>query len=126
MNSHHPAWDKHVPADAAGEIILEWCLNEDMVLANTGAPTRRRPNSQDRSSPDITLYRDCTVSQWTSTLSADSDHYWITYEVAIGPGMDMISTTKPVRKLFSWNKADIGLCSGNLSAPNIDIEPQRH
>jgi len=47
VNSHHPAWDTTTPPDTQGERIIDWCLENDFHIANTGLPTRRKPNSSD-------------------------------------------------------------------------------
>ncbi|CCD12245.1 unnamed protein product [Trypanosoma congolense IL3000] len=99
VNSHHVLWDPLRPSDDKGE-----CKN-NMRIANTGLVTRRQPGTAALSSPDVTLCRDCEISNWKSALSPDSDHHWITFDVFVGASLDVIAPSKPVRALYSWNKA---------------------
>ncbi|CCD17397.1 unnamed protein product [Trypanosoma congolense IL3000] len=105
VNSHHVLWDPLRPSDDKGECIVDWCVQNDMRIANTGLATRRQPGTAALSSPDITLCRDCEISNWKSALSPDSDHHWITFDVFVGTSLDVIAPSKPVRALYSWNKA---------------------
>ncbi|CCD16992.1 unnamed protein product [Trypanosoma congolense IL3000] len=105
VNSHHVLWDPLRPSDDKGECIVDWCVQNDMRIANTGLATRRQPGTAALSSPDITLCRDCEISNWKSALSPDSDHHWITFDVFVGTSLDVIAPSRPVRALYSWNKA---------------------
>ncbi|RHW68331.1 hypothetical protein DPX39_110147700 [Trypanosoma brucei equiperdum] len=89
------------PNDTAGECIVEWCLQNDIKIANDGTPTRRMTHTETISSLDVTIYRDCEVTRCEASLSPDSDHYWITCEVFIGIGVGMIAITKPRRPLYT-------------------------
>ncbi|CCD20778.1 reverse transcriptase (RNA-dependent DNA polymerase), partial [Trypanosoma vivax Y486] len=104
VNSHHVLWDPLRPSDDKGECIVDWCVQNDLSIANTGSATRRQPGTAALSSPDITLCRDCEISNWKSTLSPDSDHYWITFDVFVGTSLDVIAPSKPARALYAWNK----------------------
>ncbi|CCD21155.1 hypothetical protein, conserved, partial [Trypanosoma vivax Y486] len=106
VNSHRVLWHPLRLSDGKGECILDWCAQNDLSIANTGSATRRQPGTAALSSPDITLCRDCEISNWKSTLSTDSDHYWITLDVFVGEGtsLDVIAPSKPARALYARNK----------------------
>ncbi|KAH8616317.1 putative RNase H putative (RNA dependent DNA polymerase) [Trypanosoma vivax] len=105
VSSHHVLWDPFLPSDDKGECIVDWCVQNDLSIANTGSATRGQTGTTALSSPDITLCRDCEISNWKSTLSPDSDHYWITFDVFVGTSLDVIAPSKPARALYAWNKA---------------------
>ncbi|KAH8610289.1 putative Endonuclease reverse transcriptase [Trypanosoma vivax] len=105
VNSHHVLWDPLRPSDDKGECIADWCVQHDLSIANAGSATRRQPGTAALSSPDITLCRDCEISNWKSTLGTDSDHYWITFDVFVGTSLDAIAPSKPARAPYAWNKA---------------------
>ncbi|KAG8344697.1 hypothetical protein TRVL_04478 [Trypanosoma vivax] len=47
VNSHHVLWDPFWPSDGKGECIVDWCVQNDLVIANTGSATignRARPH----------------------------------------------------------------------------------
>ncbi|CCD20127.1 reverse transcriptase (RNA-dependent DNA polymerase) [Trypanosoma vivax Y486] len=104
--SHHVLWDPLRPSDDKGECIIDWWVQNDLSIANTGSAAGRQPGTAALSSPDITLCRDCEISNWKSTLSTDSDHYWITLDVFVGEGtsLDVIAPSKPARALYVWSK----------------------
>ncbi|KAG8343218.1 hypothetical protein TRVL_05955 [Trypanosoma vivax] len=97
VNSHHVSWDPLRPSDDKGECIVDWCVQNDLSIANAGSATRRQPGTAALSSPDITLCRDCEISNWKSTLSPDSDHYWIAFDVFVGTSLDAIAPSKHAR-----------------------------
>ncbi|CCD15859.1 unnamed protein product, partial [Trypanosoma congolense IL3000] len=105
VNSHHVLWDPLRPSDDKGECPLHWCLQNDMRVANTGLATRRQLGTAALLSPDITLCRDCEISNWKSALSPDTDHHWVSFDVFVGASLDVMAPSKPVRALYSWNKA---------------------
>ncbi|CCD12672.1 hypothetical protein, unlikely [Trypanosoma congolense IL3000] len=100
VNSHHVLWDPLRPSDDKGECIVDWCVQNDRRIANTGLATRRQPGTAALSLPDTTLCRDCEISNWKSSLSPDSDHHWITFDVFVGTSLDVIAPSKPVRALY--------------------------
>ncbi|KAH8607140.1 hypothetical protein ERJ75_001473000 [Trypanosoma vivax] len=57
------------------------------------------------SSKDITLCRDCVISNWKSTLSPGSDHCRVTFDAFVGASLDVIAPSKPSRAPYAWNKA---------------------
>ncbi|CCD21106.1 putative RNase H putative (RNA dependent DNA polymerase) [Trypanosoma vivax] len=105
VNSHHVLWDPLRPSDDKGECIVDWCVQNDLSIANTGSATRRQPGTAALSSPDITLCRDCEISNLKYTLSPDSDRYWITFDAFVGTSLNVIAPSKPARALYAWNKA---------------------
>ncbi|KAH8610359.1 hypothetical protein ERJ75_001110700 [Trypanosoma vivax] len=76
-----------------------------MSIGNAESATRREPGTAALSSPDITLCRDCEVPNWNSTLSPDSDHYWITFDAFVGTSLDVIAPSNPAPAPHAWNKA---------------------
>ncbi|CCD20286.1 putative Endonuclease reverse transcriptase [Trypanosoma vivax] len=104
-NSHRMLWDAFRPSDVSRECIADWCVQSSLSIANTGSATRRQPGTAALSSPDITLCRDCEISNWKSTLSPDSEHYWITFDVFVGTRLGVIAPSKHARALHGWNKA---------------------
>nr|CAJ16970.1 hypothetical protein Tb10.v4.0259 [Trypanosoma brucei brucei TREU927] len=105
-NAHHELWDTLHPNDAAGECTVNWCLQNDIEIANDCTTTRRMPHTATRSSPGVTMHRDCEVTRCEASLSSNSDHYWIMFKVCIGIGLTMIVITKPRRVSYVWNKAN--------------------
>ncbi|CCD19869.1 hypothetical protein, conserved (fragment), partial [Trypanosoma vivax Y486] len=103
VNSHHVLWDPLRPSEDKGECIVDWCVQNDLSIANTGSATRRQPGTAALSSPDITLCRDCEISNRKPALSPDSDHYWITFDVFVGTSLDAIAPSKPARALNAWS-----------------------
>eukprot|EP00796_Vickermania_ingenoplastis_P012730 gene12730-8679_t len=106
VNTHHPLWDPSRAADRQGTRLADWATDNGVLFANSGAPTRRKPGSAERSSPDVTMYRGCSVEDWLSTLSGDSDHYWITFSVVLGSSIELIAPAVPRRLLYAWSKAN--------------------
>ncbi|KAH8620349.1 putative Endonuclease reverse transcriptase [Trypanosoma vivax] len=45
VNSHHVLWDRLRQSDGKGECIVDWCVQNDLVIANTGSATRRQPGT---------------------------------------------------------------------------------
>ncbi|KAG8339250.1 hypothetical protein TRVL_09921 [Trypanosoma vivax] len=105
VNSRHVLWDALRPSDDKGECIVDWCVQNGLSIANPGSATRRQPGTAALTSPEVTLCRDCEISNWMSTLSPDSDHYWITFDAFVGTGLGAIAPPRPARALRAWNKA---------------------
>ncbi|CCD17364.1 unnamed protein product [Trypanosoma congolense IL3000] len=105
VNSHHVLWDPLRPSDNKGEYIVDWCVQNNRRIANTGLATRRQRGTVALSSPDTTLCRDCEVSNWKSALTPYSDHHWIPFDVFVGVSLDVTAPSKTARALYSWNKA---------------------
>ncbi|KAH8605222.1 putative Endonuclease reverse transcriptase [Trypanosoma vivax] len=105
VSSHHVLWDALRPSDDKGECIIDWCVQNGLSIANAGSATRRQPGTAALSAPDIALCRDCEVSNWKSTLSTDSDHYWITFDVFVGTSLAATAPSKHTRALHACKKA---------------------
>ncbi|CCD20357.1 retrotransposon hot spot protein (RHS, pseudogene), putative, (fragment), partial [Trypanosoma vivax Y486] len=105
VNSHHVLWDLLRPSEDRKECIIDWCVQNDLSVANTGSATRRQPGTAARSSPDITLCGDCEISNWKSTLGTDSHRCWITFDVFVGISLDAIAPSKHAYAPHAWNKA---------------------
>ncbi|KAH8616855.1 hypothetical protein ERJ75_000436800 [Trypanosoma vivax] len=129
-SSHHVLWDPLRPSDEKGGCIVDWCVQNDLVIANTGSATRRQPGTAALSSPEITLCRDHEISNWKSALSTDSDYYWITFGAFAGTSMDVIAPSEHARAPCAWNKVrwnEFGKLSGRfifrgmkMSAKGVD------
>ncbi|KAH8605694.1 hypothetical protein ERJ75_001586200 [Trypanosoma vivax] len=103
-NSHRVPWDALRPSDGKGECIVDWCVQSALSIANAGSATMRQPGTPALSSPDITLRRDCEISNWKSTLGTDSGHCWITFDAFVGTSLDAIAPSKHARALYAWSK----------------------
>ncbi|KAH8603202.1 putative Endonuclease reverse transcriptase [Trypanosoma vivax] len=104
VNSHHVLWDPLRPSDDKGQSIVDWCVQNDLSIAHAGSATRRQPSTAALSSPDIKLCNDCEISNWKSTLSKHSDHYWITFDAFVATSLDVIAPSKPARAPYAWSK----------------------
>ncbi|KEG06120.1 hypothetical protein DQ04_15851000, partial [Trypanosoma grayi] len=82
-NAHALAWDNEVPPDSRGDTIVQWCIDNEFLIANTGNRTRYTERHRG-SAPDVTLAKECAVTDWTARPTPDSDHYIITYTVQVG------------------------------------------
>ncbi|KAG8339847.1 hypothetical protein ERJ75_000765400 [Trypanosoma vivax] len=105
VNSHRVLCDPLRPSDGKGQRIVDWCVQNNLPIANSGSGTRRQPGAAALLSPDITSCRDCKISNWESTLNTESDHYWIAFDAFVGAGLDVIAPSKRARALYAWNKA---------------------
>ncbi|KAG8340677.1 hypothetical protein TRVL_08493 [Trypanosoma vivax] len=102
--SHHVLWDPLRPSDGKGECIDDWCVQNDLPIGNAGSATRRQPGTAALTSPEIAFRRDCEIPNWKSTLSLDSDRYWVTFDAFAGTSLNVIAPSKPARALHAWNK----------------------
>ncbi|KAH8608461.1 hypothetical protein ERJ75_000566700 [Trypanosoma vivax] len=105
VSSHHALWDPLRPSDDKGQCIVDWCVQNGLSIANAGSAARRQPGTAAQSSPAMTLCRDCKICGWKSTLSPDSDHYWITLDAFVGSSLDVIASSKHASATYAWNKA---------------------
>ena len=67
--------------------MKDWMTVEGLTAANDPeVPTRTRSylTGQRETSPDLTLYRHCSVRNWAATASHDSDHSQLAYTVSFG------------------------------------------
>ncbi|KAH8609433.1 putative Endonuclease reverse transcriptase [Trypanosoma vivax] len=105
VSSHRVLWDPLRPSDGKEECIVDWCVQNGLSIANTGSAIRRQPGTVALASLDVTLCRNCEVSNWESTMSTDSDHHWITFDAFVGTSLDVTAPSKHARALYAWNKA---------------------
>ena len=87
----------------------DWMLEEGLIAANDPeVPTRTRSliTGQRETSPDVTLYRNCSVSSWAAVASHDSDHSQLTYTVSFGEGTDKSVAAPSRRAHYSFSKAN--------------------
>ncbi|KAH8619399.1 hypothetical protein ERJ75_000157600 [Trypanosoma vivax] len=101
VNSHHVPWDALRPSGGKGECTVDWCVQSDLSIAKAGLVIRRQPGTAAPSSPDVTLRRDCEISNWKSTLSPHSDHYQITFDVFAGTSLCVIAPSKHARAPYA-------------------------
>ncbi|CCD19404.1 putative Endonuclease reverse transcriptase [Trypanosoma vivax] len=105
VNSHHALWDRLRPSDDKGECILDWCVQNDLSIANAESDTERQPGTAALSSPDIASCRDCEISNWKSKVSQNSHRYWIMFDAFVFASLDAIAPSKDASALYAWNKA---------------------
>lgn len=74
---------------------MNWCLDNDILVANTGTQKHCKPGSAEMSSPDVTLFRNCEVRDWLPTLGVDSGHFRITYSVVAGSSLERVAPAIP-------------------------------
>ena len=112
VNVHHPLWDPHTPACSGGSLVVDFCIDQGYTIINSGAPTRRSLNTTEAqlSSPDVTLIRGCIGTHWEAKPSADSDHFFITYEITVGDDTPLDAQTRRARYVF---------CKGRLEEIQI-------
>jgi hypothetical protein len=80
FNAHHPEWDDYSPEDEKGQFLAERAEALDYEIVNDPEIRTRhaRANArQNPTSPDVTLARECECSNWSSTFTSLSDHYYI-------------------------------------------------
>ena len=112
LNVHHPSWDSLVEGDDRGDSLLAWAGNHGYHIWNDPEiPTRTCPSSMGgtRSSPDVTMAKNCTIGNWTAIVNDHSDHSFVDYVVAFGPNIeDHVIPTRATRKQarFAFSKAD--------------------
>ena len=124
VNAHDALWDARSPPDVRGAAIADWCdahgysCHNDPLVSTRPCPAVPH---QSPSSPDVTLSRACTVYGWGAEISHDSDHAYVTFDVAYGPDLDdhvpATSGTHPLgRAMYSFKKADWPLFTASLEA----------
>ena len=75
FNAHDHLWDDNY-VDAAGELLVNWCMDHSMVTLNSGAGTRLNPSSGKTSCPDVCIADTETAkrSSWEPLEYLGSDH----------------------------------------------------
>ncbi|KAG8345776.1 hypothetical protein TRVL_03391 [Trypanosoma vivax] len=61
VSSHHVLCDALRPSDGKGVCVVNWCVQNDLSIANAGSATRRQSGTAALASLDITLRRDCEI-----------------------------------------------------------------
>ncbi|KEG07810.1 Tbingi protein [Trypanosoma grayi] len=105
VNAHALAWDNEVPPDSRGDTIVQWCIDNEFLIANTGNRTRYTERHRG-SAPDVTLAKECAVTDWTARPTPDSDHYIITYTVQVGEDDTPLEVPRIYKTLLTWKKAN--------------------
>ncbi len=117
FNCHDDAWDSHVAPDEGGSCLLDWASLHSLDIANDAIlPTRSATHSSGssrtlrtiRSSPDITLSKDCHIADWQTSMAIESDHHRIFFNVSIAnlPSDTRHLKNAPGRTHISFKKAD--------------------
>ena len=88
FNAHHATWDDSYldrDPDERGTGIAEWCVDNGMVVGNTGSPTWAEPRAAGRrSAPDLTIISPgLSVRDWASRSAMGSDHYLVAYHLDV-------------------------------------------
>ncbi|KAG8340484.1 hypothetical protein TRVL_08685 [Trypanosoma vivax] len=104
MYSHHVLCDALRPSGDKGERTVDWCVQNDLSVANTGSATRQQSEMATLPSPYIT-FAESVKSNWESVQMPHSDRYWIAFDAFVGTSLDVIVPSNPVRALYAWNKA---------------------
>ncbi|ORC86543.1 uncharacterized protein TM35_000271330 [Trypanosoma theileri] len=104
-NAHAMAWYRAISPDTRGDVLVQWCLDNDYVIHNTGDCTRHTTR-HGLSAPDVTLSRECRLESWTASFSPDSDHYITPFGVVVGDGDDEpLRFPRPRAPIYAWKKA---------------------
>ena len=83
FNSHHPLWDPFNDPTHNAEPILNWLETNQLQLENdTSQITFHRPNLQRGSIIDLTLSKNLSVYDWSTTSETCSDHKGIYFSVS--------------------------------------------
>ncbi|KEG06971.1 Tbingi protein [Trypanosoma grayi] len=105
VNAHALASDNEVPPDPRGGVIVQWCIDNEFLIANTGNRTRYTERHRG-SAPDVTLAKGCAVTDWAARPTPDSDHYIITYTVQVGEDDTPLEVPRIYKTLLTWKKAN--------------------
>ncbi|KAG8340039.1 hypothetical protein TRVL_09135 [Trypanosoma vivax] len=97
VSSHRVLWDPLGPSDDKGGCIVDWCVQNDLSIANAESATRRQTGTAALLSLGIAFCRDCEISDWKCALSPDSDHHWITLDAFVGTSLSAIAPPKHPR-----------------------------
>ena len=133
MNCHHTDWDNLLNDDrhGKGEVLSDWYTDAGYTIANDpNVATRTAPAMRTHrpSSPDVTAFKQCRISDWRTRVSHLSDHSYITYTVSFGPDAeDLIAPRSGYRVFYSLKKADWSkyheLVSEKLSCSTRSSDP---
>ncbi|ORC91265.1 Tbingi protein [Trypanosoma theileri] len=99
------AWDCAIPPDTRGDVLVQWCLDNDCVIHNTGDCTRHTTR-HGPSAPDVTISRECRLESWTAFFSLNSDHYIILFDVVVvGDDDEPLRFPRPRAPIYACKKA---------------------
>ncbi|XP_058448897.1 uncharacterized protein LOC131428855 [Malaya genurostris] len=119
FNAHHLAWGSS-SSNALGRFIANTTLDRNLVILNSGSPTRIDPATGHTSAIDVTFCSKSLAPKFTWRTLSDthnSDHFPITVTI---PGW---SSTRTVRRKWLYDRADWSLYE-QITAETIcpDIE----
>jgi ribonuclease HI len=105
VNAHHPSYCPHMQ-DLRGDELLEWVSTSNLVIANVECAPTRSDLRRD-TAPDVTLCSTgAAVLDWKSRPSHLSDHYFITFNVALDGSRDLPAASSAPTFFWSLDKAD--------------------
>ena len=100
-NAHHTLWDSFKEEDTRGNMFADFMAAEDLVCENDPfQPTRTKTVAHGsrvkttNTSPDITMSRNATTTNWKTENNVQSDHNWIKFTV------DQIESLSPTKRKF--------------------------
>ena len=106
-NAHHTLWDSFKEEDTRGNTLAEFMAAEDLVCENDPfQATRTKTTAKGlrvkttKTSPDVTMSRNATTTNWKTENNVQSDHNWIKFTV---DNVESLSPTK--RKFWCLKKA---------------------
>ncbi|XP_058449303.1 uncharacterized protein LOC131429269 [Malaya genurostris] len=105
FNAHHLAWGSS-SSNALGRFIADTTLDRNLVILNSGSPTRIDPATGHTSAIDVTFCSKSLAPKFTWRTLSDthnSDHFPITVTI---PGW---SSTRTVRRKWLYDRADWSL-----------------
>ena len=105
FNAHQHEWSSI--ADARGEQLQDWA-DDNFLIVHNDPQQRTRPSPavhrQNPTSPDLTMSKHCLILKWHCTVSHDSDHAVVTFDIV---DVDDVPPEKARKRTYwSWPKAD--------------------
>ncbi|KEG07382.1 Tbingi protein [Trypanosoma grayi] len=83
VNARAFAWDHEAPPDNRGDAVVQWCIGNEFLVANTENRTRHTDKNRGPA-PDVTLAKECAVTDWAARPAPDSDRHSTTYAAQVG------------------------------------------
>ncbi|KEG07412.1 Tbingi protein [Trypanosoma grayi] len=65
VNAHALSWGHEIPPDNRGDAVVQWCIDNEFLVANTGDRTRHTDRHRG-STPDVSLAKECMVADLDS------------------------------------------------------------
>lgn len=118
-NAHNPLWGS-IEKDSNGTIIEEFLDLANLVVLNTGAPTRIDPNSCKGSCLDLTFVTPslARLGEWrVESDSWGSDHFPVSSHF----GRSLVEETRERDRRFNFSLVDWGKFNENVSAGIEDV-----